>query len=134
MILFFGCWTDLGHYLWTPERSRARFGPPGLGVFGWETAVPWGHHLDGGLAPLDERGARLAEGVVAVHKATMYVRTPREVTWTALSWWDRSVDKRPGSSATFLTDEELPDVELLARAKLYFPSVFARFGYPIVLP
>lgn len=110
MIYFFGCWERAGHYLHAVDGRQLR----------WAEG-PWGYAIDGGL--LDKRVAQV-EGVAVVAQRD---------GWTAVSFWDRSVDKRQGSNAAFLVDELVTGEELLARARVAFPTIFARFTFPVVL-
>lgn len=150
MILFYGCWTskaggsDTGHYFFDEhgqKRVRRR---------DWEGRlhdnpadyVPWGAKVDGGLAPRNYVGGEEPNGVAAFSEAVLWAsplpdRTllaVRRWCWSALSWWDNSVDKRGGSSATFIIDRCCTPRVLLNEARAAFPQIFARFSYEIVLP
>lgn len=109
-LLFFGCWDRLGHYLHT--HAGRTVGP---------SASPWGFSIDAGL--LDQQAPQV-EGVAVVVQRD---------GWTAISFWDRSVDTRPGSNAAFLVDELVSGEDLLGRARATFPAVFARFGFEVRL-
>ncbi len=109
-LLFFGCWDRLGHALHTPAGRT-------LGA----SASPWGFSIDAGL--LDQRAPQV-EGVAVVAQRD---------GWTAISFWDRSADPRPGSNTAFLVDELVSGEDLLARAREAFPAVFARFGFEVRL-
>lgn len=128
---YFGCWAAPGHYLWLPGtgghpykagrdevellggRSHGRDPKPGI--------IPWGYSLDGGLL----KGSRsYTEGVARVEQRD---------GWTALSFWDQSVDSRPGSSSTVAFDALLTPEEALAAAREAFPPIFARFPFDVVL-
>lgn len=137
MILFHGCgMKDPGHYWFAPGMQTSRYS-----FRVWRYArivdnpyeyVPWGYAVDGGLAPHGEHKdvqgrAGFAQNVVVWDSATAE-------WWSALSWWDRSVDVRPGSNATFVTDARVAPHALLQIAREGFPEVFARMKYEIVLP
>lgn len=128
---YFGCWREPGHYLWLPgtggyphkagraegellgSRSHSHDPKPGI--------IPWGYSLDGGLLT----GSRYyTEGVA---------RVAQRDGWTALSFWDQSVDSRPGSSSTFVFDALLTPEEALAAAREAFPPIFERFTFDVVL-
>lgn len=82
--------------------------------------IPWGYSLDGGL--LKHKSLKQGQAV-----------TERRDGWTALSFWDYSVDSRPGSSSTFVFDALLGSEEALAAARENFPAVFERFEFEVVL-
>jgi hypothetical protein len=129
-IFYFGCVEQAGHYLWVPgPRSAYRESTP------WGANAPWGANgIDGMLAPHENpRCGYLTkgygcdcsqrEGVAAIHYKD---------GWTAISFWDRSVDTRPGCNSTFLADGNYTFEEMLAHAQNYFPSVMERFAFKIV--
>lgn len=128
---YFGCWLEPGHYLWhrgsrgypykvgRDDRrllgvSRNSRGGPTPGE------IPWGYALDGGLL----KGKDLEEGEAVVE---------RRDGWTALSFWDRSVDSRSGSSSTFVFDIDLEPEAALEAAREAFPPIFARYSFPVTL-
>ena len=133
MILFFGCWGEAGHYLRDVQGREPRLASP-QGPVRWRDFIPWGTRIDGGLAPRTNGGGQATEGLAAFHQNTAWVGCPGEIVWCAISWWDNSVDSRPGSSATFLADHRCSPAELLAEAREAFPEVFARLKYEVQLP
>ena len=137
MILFHGCHKEAGHYWWAPGMRGRGDGYPfrrrkADGSLSDEPYdyVPWRHAVDGALAPTGPQ----VEGIAAYATAGCRIGTPDEEWWSALSWWDRSVDKRPGSNATFVIDQKVSPEMLLGAARAKFPEVFARMKYEIVLP
>lgn len=112
--LYFGCGHGSGHYLFD-VRGRS---PGGAREFDRLRA------LDGKLAPQPEREDQLYLAAFS-----------RLEGWgcCALSWWDRSVDKRPASnSILFAPGARLPDT-MLAEAQAQFPWVFSRLPQPVKL-
>jgi hypothetical protein len=89
-VFYFGCWDAIGHFLWTPS-----------GVSVPLSTTPWGNAVDTGLCPgkRDRRGEvaceNQREGEAALHHLD---------GWTALAFWDRSVDTRHGSNSAFLAE------------------------------
>lgn len=135
MILFFGCWKGAGHYLRDRHGNEPRWSKPGEGVTRrWEAQIPWGANIDGSLAPRTGSGGEAPNGVAGFHQNVAWVGCPGEIVWSAISWWDNSVDARGGSSCTFLADRRCSPAELLAEAREAFPQIFSRFKYEIVLP
>lgn len=130
---YFGCWRALGHYLWhqgsdgTPikkydrgESDRRLLGGYPHSSQGGKGEIPWGYSLDGGLL----KGKDLKQGEAVVE---------RRSGWTALSFWDRSVDSRGGSSSTFVFDADLEPEAALEAAREAFPPIFDRFTFPVTL-
>jgi hypothetical protein len=126
-VLYFGCVGDKGHYLWGPGtapdyrptwlRSRTLY------------QLPWGEKTDGGLVPPGTRDRRAPEGLAAIHLA----RDERGTNWTAIAFWDYSVDGRPGSNSVFVFDEAIDFDRGIALAKAAFPTVWARFKFEVRL-
>lgn len=134
-VFYFGCWDQPGHHLWyrgsdgTPikrydqgESDRRLLGshPHSSGPPLTRGEIPWGYGLDGGL--LKGRTLRQGEAVVEQRDG-----------WTALSFWDYSVDSRGGSSSTFVFDALLDPEQALRAAREAFPPIFARFDFEVVL-
>lgn len=131
---YFGCWRDAGHYLWhrgtdgSPikmydrgEAERRLLGSyPHSGGERTPGEIPWGYHLDGGL--LNQRRTKQGEAVVEQRDG-----------WTALSFWDYSVDSRGGSNSTFVFDELLEPARALELARTLWPPIFERFTFEVTL-
>jgi len=132
VIFYFGCWSKehIGHYLYDANGLRPRFNRRDGGVTDhWETIIPWGFNLDGGLTPLPR-----VFGLAAFHQLHSFAGSREEKWWSALSWWDSSADTRPGSSSTFIMNEKESPSMLLALAREKFPTIFARFDFEVALP
>jgi hypothetical protein len=116
-VYFWGCWERSGHHLWKPTgESIAR---PHQ-----EIGLPWAS-IDGTLCP----GANGLGWALASAQEEGLVRVSRLGGWTALAWWDRSVDTRHGSNAGLFADADLEPGDLLAEGFRLFPQIFGRFGY-----
>ena len=106
-VLYFGCIGQAGHYLWVSvdgvpvKPSRGDYRRDLLSRF------------DGLLCPTDR-----TEGVMLKHFIHGH---------TAVSFWDRSGDSRPGSSSTFFLAGIHGYQYMIAAARQAFPAVFARF-------
>ena len=108
---YFGCWGDSGHFMFnrdgeTAERNARAILPPPL-------RVP-----DATLTP---KGPQI-QGVALLHHVE---------GWTAISFWDRSVDSRPGSNSTFILRGTLTWDEVIEQSRAAFPSVWARFKFEV---
>lgn len=109
---YFGCLQEPGHFWWSSSLSRAPL--PG-------TTFPM---VDGVYCP----PATDKEGVAQVVYMTLHqYRGP----WTLVSFWDRSVDSRPGSNSAFLLEGAYSFTAALERSKLTFPSIWKRFTFQV---
>jgi hypothetical protein len=117
LVYYYGCANDdAGHFLWAPDRS-SRFGLEGVRNF--RMAQPWGVGIDG---PIE------ADFPQTQGKAHLHYRDG----WTALWFWDRSVDSRPGSHSTFIAEGTLSLEAMLVLARERFPEVWARYKFEVV--
>lgn len=112
---YFGCGLEHGHYLFesVAENPSICYRVPGYDQ-------KWMLQSDGIFPPQPERDTIL-------YKATMcYLHG-----YTILSWWDRSVDHRPGSNSTLFLPKvfTFDGTGFFAASNLaqqLFPWVFAR--------
>lgn len=117
VVYFFGCEKQAGHFMkrngpdFTLEDRRK--------TCHFTERNPWGHNIDSGLCPKDSD----VQGRAIIHHKDQ---------WTALSFWDRSVDRRGGSNSNFLAEGTHTFDEMVAIAKENFPEIMARFNFPIV--
>ena len=110
-VYYFGCIREAGHYMFKPNHSTD---------YDFTISNPWGYGIDSKLCPKDND----IEGHALIHKKD---------GWTALSFWDRSVDKRGGCNSNFLAEGDFTFDEMIALAKEKFPNVMGRFTFKIVL-
>lgn len=108
-VYYFGCYQQLGHYLWVPGMRSSQWQPwdrqPGF--------LPW-TEIDGKLPPQDNDQR---EGSHALHHLN---------GWTAWALWDRTVDSRFNSNSVFFA-EGIHDVDAMkAIAAEHFPEVWDR--------
>ena len=108
---YFGCVGDAGHYLHDTHLRHVRGGRD-------STLLPW-DRIDGKLAP---QGPRQVEGQAVLH---------HKDGWTALSFWDRSVDSRGGSNSNFFFNDTLTFEVALLVAQERFPKVWERFTFDV---
>ncbi len=110
---YFGCHREAGHYLWS-ETARQ--------VWDRENRFPFRYEiLDGGLLPVRE--PQIEGKAVLVHIGT----------WTVVTFWDRSVDKRGGCNSSFVIPSHVGFDEAITISKERFPWVWARFSFEVVL-
>jgi len=80
--------------------------------------------LDTGFAPQDTG----AEGEAWFHSERV-----NGIRHQVISFWDRSVDPRPGSHSTFLIIGDGCFNDAIAQCRGAFPEVFARFKFEVTL-
>lgn len=110
-VIYFGCWGGPGHYPWGPGQRS-------LPLSTLER-LPWGYGVDSGLCPKKDE----TQGRALLH---------HKGGWTALAFWDRSVDTRPGSNSAFLADGDFNFDAMVEKAKASFPQVWERFPFEVV--
>ena len=115
---YFGCAREAGHYLFDRNGNKAEgYGPPEQQRL--RKALS---HFDGVLPPYVEERYRASFSVLG------------GLRYCALSWWDGSEDKRPGSNSTVFapglawTPQRL--LELYPKA---FPWLAERQPQPVTL-
>lgn len=116
---YFGCGLEAGHFLF---ESDGRVDGPAKSYM-VPASDKWLKNIDGLFPPQPE--LQLSDN--GLYRATMtYLHG-----YTILSWWDRSVDKRPGSNSTILLPKNftMDGTGFFAACNLaqqLFPWVFAR--------
>ncbi len=110
-LLYFGCIKDAGHYLWETQNSR---------IYSFNIKIPGLNkrvleHLDSVFTPPDWKPGYL----ISIVPPVMIV-----------SWWDNSVDKRPGSNSAFIGYGYKSAEQILDDAVKLFPSVMSRQERP----
>jgi hypothetical protein len=109
-IFYFGCVREAGHYMFD-HNLRTQ----------WDVldTNPWKYEVDSGLCP---KGPEIQGRALVHHKDG----------WTALSFWDRSVDKRGKCNSNFLAEGTFTFAQMWEYAQKYFPSITGRFTFPVV--
>jgi len=106
-IFYFGCLRGIGHYLYENGQTRR------------VEVQPWKHLIDSTLCPPDQQET---QGRALLHKKD---------GWTALAFWDRTVDTRFKSNSCFLAQGDYTFEELLAMAVQAYPEIFKRFPFKV---
>lgn len=105
---YFGCHIRAGHFLWAPGMASHIYYPP---MF-----------LDGELAPVSKEWY---EQQFIVKFWRLHGVPP--MPWSAFSFWDRTVDKRPGSNSIFyVPGHTVSQEDMVAVTRRLFPEVWAR--------
>jgi hypothetical protein len=115
-VFYFGCYDDKGHHMRAAEGLGLRYSRE---EFDFVRTNPWGYGVEGGLCP---QKAGEVQGESLVH---------HKDGWTALSFWDRSIDTRPGCNSNFLAEGTHSFAEMVALAKKHFPTVINRFTFEV---
>lgn len=106
----FGCIGQPGHYLRRPNRRLCFDGK----------AQPWGWDLDGGLCEGEKR--QRTDGTTWEH---------HKDGWSAVAFWDQSGDERGASCTVFLVQAEASRDQILEAARIQWPEVWNRPGFPL---
>jgi hypothetical protein len=105
-VYYFGCFDDVGHHLHDSDGC----------TISDRNATPWSWpEVDGSLAPEGEQFQSLA----LLHK---------KEGWTAIAFWDRTLDTRGNSNSAFFAEGDFTFEEMLELAKKYFPAQVKRIG------
>lgn len=120
--MFFGCIDMAGHYLYETKKYD---GQPIHQLVRYPGNNPWGMEVDQGLCPgfidprtkkIDSYRSKQTEGIAKLH---------RKDGWTAIAWWDRCGDTRPGSNSVFMAEGEHDFASMLTLFKQKFPVIAA---------
>lgn len=125
-VLYFGCHERAGHYIWKPgmRSSESRLEMP----------------FD---APWDEVDMTLAPRRVGLDRYSPWKEVETDVDgeawlhhkggWTALAFWDKSIDRRPCSNSVFFAEGTHSFEEMVALAQAHFPEVWSRLPFEVRL-
>lgn len=123
-MVYFGPWKESGHYFFYEDGGT---------VYSWERAqLAWkAWEIDGVLQPgspdpadrLQRHGPQI-EGDALIH---------HKDGWTALSFMDRSVDKRPGCSSTYIAKGIFTFEEMVEFAKTRFTERWNKMSFQVRL-
>lgn len=101
---------------------------------GFERRNPWGSKIDGGLCPGAGRPAPARGGM----ESHLVAQVEGEGLWhfkdgwSAIAFWDRSVDSRGNSNSVFIVRGSWSFKEVVEIAKRAFPDVWARFDFKVI--
>lgn len=118
-VLYFGCIDESGHYLVEGEKSAHR-----------GSGIPWREEqLDLTLCP----GVRkVSYGYEAEVQNEGAAKLHHKDGWTALAFWDRSVDHRRNSNSVFVVEGVHEFDEAIELARQAYPHIWKRFGFEVV--
>ena len=113
-MFYFGCHRETGHFLWKEDQRRASRSDERSLSFNWTI-------LDACLFPVD---AKDVQGEATI---------THFMGWTVISFWDRSVDKRPMSNSSFVVKGHHSFDDMVKMTKEKFPWVWSRFSFEVKL-
>ena len=121
-MFYFGPWDRAGHF-WHVEDGRSV-------LYAEREKLPWGDNADGGLQPHRE-GCRRSycpcgsgpQGVALIH---------HKDGWTALSFWDRSVDTRGACNSTYIAEGDFTFEQMVAMAKERFAHRWNKMKFKVI--
>jgi hypothetical protein len=117
---YYGCQNDTGHYWfakdgeWMGRKSIIAKLPESIGPY----------KVDGGFCPGAPKAHWGPSGHAAFHRVD---------GWSVLSFWDNSIEKRPGGCSTFVAKGTFHYATMREIAESQFPSVWKRFKFEIKL-
>jgi hypothetical protein len=129
-MFYFGPWDSPGHYI-VDERGYSMYGDK-LGTLPWTLG-----QLDGGLQPhfadcAKKRGHYYrccncpsgAEGPALLH---------HKDGWTALAFWDRTVDKRGACNSVYMAEGTYTFDQMVAMARERFAVRWNKMAFQVTL-
>ncbi len=126
LVLYFGPLKESGHYLFYETGRRVPFQLA-------DTICPWKtFEIDGKLqpgcpdpeGPLRRRTRSMCEGEAFLH---------HKGGWTALAFWDYTIDKRPASSSTYIAKGVFTFEEMVELAKVRFTERWNAMRFTVTL-
>jgi len=113
-MFYFGCKDRIGHGMYCSSNTQAD--EDFRCNFTFEN--PWSIKIDGALCPktTEHEGA---------------AKISYKDGWTALSFWDRSVDYRYGSNSNFLIEGNFNFENMIKLSKIFFQEIMNRFKFEI---
>lgn len=117
---YFGCIRRAGHYF---------FGPDLQAIYSFTNPVPW-TEVDGKLSP-HAPGCKGKYSCKCLWSEEGRAILHHKEGWTALSFWDRSVDSRGGCNSSFFFKGNFTFGEMVDMANKHFPVVMGRFNFQI---
>ncbi len=123
-MLYFGPLVTSGHFL---------FHDNGMGAdYDEREKAPWkGHEIDGKLQPgcfIDRWGHWDTSGPQIEGEALIHHKNG----WTALSFWDRTIDQRYGCNSTFMAEGTFTFEEMVELAKTRFAERWSKMKFQVV--
>jgi len=107
---YFGCYETTGHFLYNTDLHSCCS----------HNQFPWVDQIDSLLCPFGKH--KHVEGSAKLHWL---------MGWTALAFWDNSVDSRDNSNSVFLCDGRHSFISMIVISSKIFPKIWDRFNFKI---
>jgi len=120
-MFYFGPWDQAGHHMRSADRptDRSMELEERRAESNFTRTNPWGCHVDGQLC-----SKNTTEGLALIyHKGG----------WTAMSFWDYTIDTRPGSHSTYLAEGTFTFEEMVEMAKSRFAERWSKMAFKVEL-
>lgn len=118
---YFGCRNRPGHYLFDVHFRLTPYGGP--------KELPWKEReIDGRLCPNWRAKGKHRNGPEIEGNALLH----HKEGWTALAFWDRSVDRRGACNSVFFFEGTHTFEEAVELARATFPGVWSRFTFEVI--
>lgn len=120
VMFYYGPWDRPGHFLFDEAGSKVG-----------HNHLPWGYSIDGALQPgcyldrcrWDHRGPQ-NEGEALLH---------HKEGWTALCFWDRSVDERMGCNSNYFAKGIFTFEEMVEMSRVRFAARWNVMKFKVTL-
>lgn len=123
---YFGPLKQSGHYLFHEDGEQVSLHEMSL-----EPPHPWHEREDGALQPgrVFWRGRWVQRGPMVEGEALIH----HFGGWTALSFWDSTIDTRPGSSSTYIAEGTFTFEQMVEMARMRFAERWNRMKFEVRL-
>ncbi len=123
LVLYFGPLKQSGHYMFYDDGTEVPY-PTSI------TLTPWKDTIDGQIQPGQTlwREHWVARGNWKHGEAVIHHKDG----WTALSFWDSTIDTRPGCSSTYLAKGTFDFEGMVALAKERFAERWNKMQFEVV--
>lgn len=123
-MVYLGPLKESEHYMFYESGEKVPY-PEG------DKLTPWGDRIDGTLQPgmtlwrdhWVQRGS-FQQGEAVIH---------HKDDWTALSFWDSTIDTRPGCSSTYIAKGTFTFEQMVEMAKTRFSERWNKMKFPVKL-
>lgn len=121
-MFYFGPWDQAGHRMRSADRptDRSMELEERRAESNFTRTNPWGYQVDGGLCPPQSFG----QGRARLHQKD---------GWTAIAFWDMTVDTRPGSNSVYLAEGTFTFDQMVEMAKTRFADRWNKMGFQVSL-
>jgi len=118
---YFGCNKQAGHF-WFTSVNKGEYLIPHCSFSIPKELGSIRTSIDSSFCPADTE----VEGI-----SNLWLLISGKKRWTILSFWDHSVDSRPGSNSNFVIEGEHNFNKMINLITKYFPFIITRFHFDI---